>query len=552
MDERMIGTDPDPAAATTGRAVAFNAGIEGSVPATRTTGGGDLWVENDGVGIYMVTTGGTVPANVSNGASNVRYVVADATTGALNADLSATPIEYPAAGSVDFVAYYPHSTTRVTGGTFNVDLTDQSDQAAIDVLTAKTPNIAYDAIDPITLEFKHVLSKITINIKAGEGVEATDVTAMANGDATLVWTPGSAAVNLNNGSVTAGTNARIDLAKVSPAASGFNATFTAIVAPSSGAGRHLSVVVGGRTIVWSIPMGDTFTPGNHYVYSGTVTESNFSVSQSTITAWGGDGTPSEMNVDKQNNRITWDATNSRYILTTDPADAGLFFKFGGVVGIFSGPDGTNQVLPVADVNVNHDTFDPLDVAWDPTGTVAGTEGTGWGTVPVYNDNGTDFNLSPNTVTPPLYHTKENVKLGKGDPCRLVGLDLAKIKNAADVSALTDADIDNGVWRLPTEDDNKLFSGRVVNGVYTEHWTEIDGINGGMFPDNINGNATTFLPAAGFRNPAGRVEQQSAHGDYWSSKPTKTTGSFLLFYAGTVHPLQYNPHAYGFPIRCVRQ
>ncbi|MGL5981183.1 MAG: InlB B-repeat-containing protein, partial [Phocaeicola sp.] len=67
------------------------------------------------------------------------------------------------------------------------------------------------------------------------------------------------------------------------------------------------------------------------------------------------------------------------------------------------------------------------------------------------------------------NTAENIKAGKGDPCRLVGFTVAQIK------ALTAAGrpVDNYSWRLPTMEENKefikkhssFFWYKQLNGIY---------------------------------------------------------------------------------------
>jgi uncharacterized protein (TIGR02145 family) len=244
---------------------------------------------------------------------------------------------------------------------------------------------------------------------------------------------------------------------------------------------------------------------------------------------GGDGPGDGPGTPVLNSRITW--ANGKYALTTDPTDAGLYFRFGSVAGIFSA-NHLPQTLPAT----NSDPFDPLDVAWSP---VAVTD---WAGVP----------YSTNVTIDKAYHTAVNVKAGKGDPCRLVGLDLAKIKSTA-AAQLAAADIDNGLWRLPTNAENKTFSGYTTGTETTAHWTTVDGVKGGMFPDATDGSAATFLPAAGNRSSDGAVTNQGSYGIYWSSTPRSATyGYYLLILSTGVSPQNSHYYAYGFSVRCVRQ
>jgi hypothetical protein len=474
-------------------------------------------------------------------AANVPYKVANATSGALAP--SATAIEYPAQGNVFFAAYYPYEAvgSRVTAdGKFNVSLADQSNPAAIDVLTAKTANVPATNTAPVALTFKHALVKITVNIKAGNGVTAAEVAAIAAGGVELVATPGSATIDLNGGSVAVGAVADIPLAKAATAASGYEATFEAIVAPSSGAGRTLSVEVDGRTVVWAIPANAPFESGYHYTYWGEVTENSFNVNSSSITPWTPNAKPDALSIDDktENGRITW--RDGRYALTTDPTDAGLYFKFGGVVGLYSA-NGAVGVLPVA----NNDPFDaPGDVAWSPVAVAS------WSDVPAY---GTTDHPAP---VDGAYHTAANVKAGKGDPCRLVGLDLDRIKNTA-AAGLTAADIDNGIWRLPTNDENKAFTGyNTTSNSTADYWTALGGVNGAIFPNRTTGTAARYLPATGYRNnnTAGEVASQNGFGNYWSSTPYTTAGYgyCLSFFSDFLYSDNDDLYAAGRSVRCVRQ
>jgi hypothetical protein len=544
-----------------GPAVSFNTAIDGgktSTSLTRTTDGGDAWVAGDDVGVYMITAGGTIPESVIGPAANILYNVGGADPWPLSVETPAEAIQFPVAGSVDFVAYYPWSATgggKVgADGKYTVTLTDQSNSAAIDVLRAKTASpILAASVAPVTLRFYHMLSKFTINIKAGANVDAEDVAAIAADGVVLSWIPVATTIDLDDASSAPGANGSITLVKAATATEDFDATFTAIIAPHAGrAGRQLAVRFGSQTLSWTIPMADAYTYGNNYSYSGTIDDRGLVVSESSIVPW--TPTPkSEMTRDGQIDRITWDAATGRYALTTDPTDAGLFFKFGSVVGIYTA-NGAVQTLPPA-AGTDTDTFDAGDIAWNPT------DVTTWATVPVYG--ATDFALATNTVTPPLYHNIANVKAGKGDPCRLVGLDLAKIKATA-AGDLANADIDNGTWRLPTNDENKLFSGyeattpNTTANYYTTHDGSAigspAGVIGGMFPNTTTGSLATFLPFTGNRNMnAGTLNSQLTDGYYWTSIPGSTTdGGIIYFNANNVNPARDIQYSYGFSVRCVRQ
>lgn len=238
--------------------------------------------------------------------------------------------------------------------------------------------------------------------------------------------------------------------------------------------------------------------------------------------------------------IEGSGTSAKLVITRTPTDAGLFFKFGSVVGIYSG-NHANATLPAG---ANSDTFDSGDVAFNPTTTA--TYGT-WDAVP-YTDTETDINTA--------YHTLANVKAGKGDPCRLVGYTVQQIKDATAVP-------DNGIWRLPTNAENQAFSGQTGYIDTTVHWWDpaggtnpspFSGVAGGEFPSRNSGGAGKFLPASGYRlNSDGSIRNQGTNGHYWSSSPsTASLGYYLYFYGSNVGPGHPNYSSYGFAVRCVRR
>jgi hypothetical protein len=255
----------------------------------------------------------------------------------------------------------------------------------------------------------------------------------------------------------------------------------------------------------------------------------YNIRVTQTTAW------PEIDTSSFANRITWDAEKDRYILTVDPTDAGLLFKYGSVVGVFSGA-GANQVLP----STGTDSFHPEDVAWSPT-TISGSGQSGWESI--------DLTFAGTSITD-AYHTPAIVKAGKGDPCRLVGLDLDKIKNTA-TGNMTEDDIDNHIWRLPTDAENQIFTG--YPGVLTntlDHWTKIGGISGGSFPTSASGIAK-FLPAAGLRNAMGTVHSQGTSGYYRSSTGSgSTSGYYLSFGSSNVFPSGSSHYGQAMAVRCV--
>ncbi len=295
----------------------------------------------------------------------------------------------------------------------------------------------------------------------------------------------------------------------------------------------------------------------------------------------------------------------------------IYTKFGGVVGFIVDPEtnGTGW-------NKNRDIkFNPVD----PNGTQIGNT---YGNVQSettdsftrlpflpsfsrqnYRDDGVrnvsmgTIGVDPmNTENAPAYHTLANIKIGRGDICRLVGMDVNKIKTEFTTDEqLYDYEAELkaqgiGGWRLPTAWENYKFVGyddwairtptrddRRSNNSY-RFWStnstspayrlEVSsGVarNGSYLPTGIGSVWAPdgeFLPAAGCRARLNETfnSTASSHGErghYWSSTPNDktasdwTTGLCLYFgdYLGSdikyMIPANSSYVYHGFSIRCVR-
>jgi hypothetical protein len=201
----------------------------------------------------------------------------------------------------------------------------------------------------------------------------------------------------------------------------------------------------------------------------------------------------------------------------------LFFKFGGVVGF------TNVVAPnetpwpgVSAVKFNPVTGSPVY--------------TTYGNIPCWNDT----NITDGYISSTSYHTPANVLAGRGDPCKLVGLTVAQIRNGT---------IDNGRFRLPTEAENGTYSSPTYVGGFGVSNTLP---TAGMHTGNIG---TSFLPASGDIHVDGTTNHVGASCYYWSSRAKHAdNGSYLYTYGsiestGTSNSTNAQT---GYSVRCVPQ
>lgn len=235
------------------------------------------WEKNDAIGIFGFTQG-DAPTQAY---SNVKYVTAGG-NGRFTPD--GTTIYLPTDGSsLDFVAYYPH-TTDLENGIYTVDVENQSDQSTIDLMAAGTQTV--DRTDPtVTFNFEHKLSKIVFNFTAGVGMDESELAGMKV-QLTNQQTLATFDVTQPDGEVVVGTN--------TPATLTLNTTddgmsSEGIVLPSANFDSmtlHLALVDGGSFFNWDLnnSSANKFEAGKKYVYDITVNRTGLSVT-ATITDW---------------------------------------------------------------------------------------------------------------------------------------------------------------------------------------------------------------------------------------------------------------------------
>lgn len=237
------------------------------------------WEAGDEIGIFGQ------PEDESQTAwSNVRYTTTTG-NGSFAPAQGVGPIYLPVNDTdVDFVAYYPY-TASLTDGVYTVNVTDQSNQSAIDLMAAST-RTANRENPAVAFNFVHKLSKIDITFKPGTGMTDADLAGMTvqlSGQqtaATFEVTQPESAV-----SVTIGEPVTLNL---KTSADGKSAE--GIVLPSDnydGVVLHLELADGNSFFNWTLnesQNAQSFEAGKKYVYTITVNRTGLGVS-ATINDW---------------------------------------------------------------------------------------------------------------------------------------------------------------------------------------------------------------------------------------------------------------------------
>lgn len=143
--------------------------INGDINMLMTRAADNHWDKDDAIGVYMVNAENGIVGDVSN----YRYVVIDKDNGNFSPDGENNTAYFPEDGTVNVVAYYPHG--DVVDDKLSLDLSDQSEQPRIDLMSAKAEG-ASKSNPTIKLGFKHRLTKLFFEIEGDvntDGIEAT-------------------------------------------------------------------------------------------------------------------------------------------------------------------------------------------------------------------------------------------------------------------------------------------------------------------------------------------------------------------------------------------
>ncbi|WP_149526857.1 fimbrillin family protein [Sphingobacterium hotanense] len=236
---------------------------------------GNSWDKDDAIGVFMKQ--GTGLSNVIAG--NKKYSTAG------NGNFTATGddiINYPNEGTVDFVAYYPFK-ADLRDKSVAINVADQSNQSAIDVLYSNNATGFSKDSEIAKLNFKHSLSKVEITVKAGPGVTNLDGLAV-----TYQNILSQTSLDLASGNLTAPTTATNISTKVTAGTTG--STVEAILIPEVYGGKDVVFTIGTNSFTWKLPTTYNLEAGKKYNHTIELrTEAGITkaveIGETTITDW---------------------------------------------------------------------------------------------------------------------------------------------------------------------------------------------------------------------------------------------------------------------------
>ncbi len=243
-----------------------------------TRANGTEWESGDQVGIIVTFDNAMLEEYRYNNLYNVSFT--DPEQGELTADSADDKIYYPIDEEqyVDFYAYYPYSASVTAANeSYAVSIADQSSPKAIDFMEASTRDSGgynkYNQSVPLT--FSRNMAKISLQLKAGEQVDLSEITAVRLEG---FYTSATYALTTNSFGNLAGEDVAI-----TPYIEGEN-LYSAILIPEN-ATSHI--------IYFTSSLGDmpldlssyTLEKGEHSYFTVTVNRSEASYQVNKIADW---------------------------------------------------------------------------------------------------------------------------------------------------------------------------------------------------------------------------------------------------------------------------
>ena len=251
-------------------AVQFTGGIS-----VNTRASGLAWADGDMIGIFMTGANQSLSADaIKEGVDNVCYQTSGSI--AFSPISGGKTIYYPIDGDVDFYSYYPYTT--VSNYKVALNVADQTNQEAIDFMYAKTTG-CNKATPQVDLRFSHMLSRLILNVQAGNGLTQDDLNKLT---VTIKDQNTTATFNLADGVISGeGNPDNIQMKAVQ-----VGKRYEAILLPTASKIREIEFELNNgfdAPFVWK--MDQELTGGNLYNYT-TVKLTRSTVDMSgTIESW---------------------------------------------------------------------------------------------------------------------------------------------------------------------------------------------------------------------------------------------------------------------------
>lgn len=218
----------------------------------------NAWDAGDAIGVFALKPDQPLTeAGIFDGKNNVQYV-ADA-QGKFTA--ASAPINFPENGNLDFIAYYPFKNAS-TNFVYSIDVSSQSNPAAIDLLYSNNAKGKSGKNPFVNLAFKHMLSRLVFNVTLEDGLSFDDGFNVSIKDIVV-----DGDFSLADGEVALGSTRKQIAPIVTIATDKKSASATSIVVPKQSLGDATIVFsLGGKDYEWK-PYAQNLRSSTKYTYS---------------------------------------------------------------------------------------------------------------------------------------------------------------------------------------------------------------------------------------------------------------------------------------------
>lgn len=259
------------------------------------------WEANDAIGVFFVKDGANLNDPTDILYENIKYEYDNSTPSppwqqsgykAFKINSANVPY-YPVDDSkIQAIAYYPYNSSWSSiNGIYNIDVSNQSKQQDIDLLYAPITTGNYkktNASNPINLDFYHKLSRLILDIKAGEGVSEDDIKKDLTIELNNYIYKGVFSLATGNVSPSGSDKKSINPYKATSASSGHLVRYEAILIPQTTSSIDFFIGTTKYSLELKNSKGATLEleSGTQYVYSITITKTTIIIEGEEIVDWG--------------------------------------------------------------------------------------------------------------------------------------------------------------------------------------------------------------------------------------------------------------------------
>ncbi len=260
------------------------------------------WEVDDKIGVYMTSyrTFNIFTDGDGTRGENLEYTYGDGTnyeTWIANDHvyrlfIPSSKNVYLSSTSIDVYGYYPYKTPLANPRDYAIDVSNQTDQKALDFMTAKHDNInnTYNAIE---LLFQHRLVKLVFNLRQGDGLLTDELANATFHEFSIDKQPTTASYNIFTSTLSiVASSSNISPVKKESPTPGYDLTYEAIILPNgeNNAASNRTVTItfyknadDKVTNTFIIDNETAFEEGCKYVYNVTVNATSITVDPEKFT-----------------------------------------------------------------------------------------------------------------------------------------------------------------------------------------------------------------------------------------------------------------------------